>query len=228
MSLYRNALSRVCSLMCVAGFGVGILAAPVAAQVVYDGGSPIQTNAFVSEFISGLSAETFTFDSLTNFNTVEWYGIYAAPSIPAADNFTIIFFDTTAGVPNDTPIAGLTFTVGNAVNRNATGLMVAGSFPEFAYSSSLPGGVSLPAGTYGILIGNDVQAGWHWEVTDAATGIQHFDRRSMSDPWRNNESNLSFRLLNVASGAPEPGSLALFSLAGLPLVGAIIRRRRSA
>jgi hypothetical protein len=46
-------------------------------------------------------------------------------------------------------------------------------------------------------------------------------------PSLNNDLRVTSSNLPVAVAAPEPGSLALLALSGLPVVGAVVRRRRS-
>lgn len=229
-------LARVCALTSIVSAGVTALTLamtlPVAAQVVYDEGSPNQVSAFTSDAGPGgngfLAAETFYLDIPATFNAVEWYGTYGPSNTPlATDAFTILIFDTTANVPNAVPI--LTFNVGNAVNRTATGQTVSDSVSEYFYSSILPSSVSLSSGTYGISIVNDTTADtddvWSWESTGPIPGGQHFARQTPSGAWSSTTTNLSFRVLEVATSAPEPGSIALLALPCIPLAGMVVRRK---
>jgi hypothetical protein len=239
ISFYRNMLTRcalscVCSLTGVAGmFGILALAtaSPAAAQVVYDEGAPNQVNARPSDPAANVvSAEIFTFASLTTFDAVDWWGTYGGT--PATDAFTILFYGTTGGVPDDAPLAGLDFNVGDAVNRTATGLMIAGSFPEYSYSATLSSAVTLDPGTYAISIVNDpaspAAGNWFWEATDPGASNGHYARLPSGGTWLTQTPSLSFRLRDSSvSAAPEPGSLALLALAGLPIGGAVTRRHRS-
>jgi hypothetical protein len=211
-------------------------ASPAAAQVVvYDNGGPNFPQAYGSDpGVDDYQADTFSFGMLTSFDTVQWYGLYAPGNTPTAttDNFEISIYGTTAGVPHDTAIPGLTFNVGSNVNRTPTGSTISG-FPVYSYSSALPSGVSLPTGTYAISILNTTSAdpddNWWW-VTSAQTG-NFYTRAFGPDWWVSAPNELSFRLINsnpTVSAAPEPGSLALLVLSGLPVVGVIVRRNRLA
>lgn len=192
------------------------VAVPAAhAQVVFDNGAPDGVNAVASDpNVPQFAAETFTLGASTSFDTVHWFGTYAfGGTPPATDAFTIAFYDTTGDIPNATPLANLTFTAGNAVNRTLTQATVEG-FDIFQYSSALSGPVTLGPGTYGIGIVNDTTSDpdddWAW-ATSSRVGA-FFVRRDTSATYdRVPGGNLAFRLINSAEAvaAPEPGSIAL-------------------
>lgn len=210
-----------------------ITARPAAAQVVYDNGGPDHVSAFFSDLSTDFFlAETFTLGSPASFNTVQWFGLYSASNTPPPiDAFTISFFNTTSGVLNPTPIPGLTFTVGNAVNRTATGFTTQGRVPftEFSYSAALPSRVLLAPGTYGISIVNDttidLNDNWAWSTANQ-TGSFLF--RFSGSAWMSGApGDLSFRLVNGSSAVPEPSTFALVGFGLLPLIGMVARRRRN-
>lgn len=207
-------------------------ARPAVAQVVFDNGTPNHLQSFFSDPNFGqFELDTFILTTATRFNTVEWFGVYAFANTTPADNFTISFFATTGGTPNSTPIAGLSFDVGSAVNRTPTGTTQAVNLREYLYQAVLPNSVLLGPGTYGISIVNDTTAAvdddWAWSVSNG--NGQHFFRTQPGSVWsQSTNGDLSFRLVNNSSAVPEPGTIGLVGMGLLPLAGIVRRRRKMA
>lgn len=213
--------------------GGGTFATSASAQIVYNNGVADNINGWASDpNVTTISTETFTFASLSSFNTIIWYGTYVnirnprnstAPAFP--DVFTISLYNTTAGTPDLNP--SQTFNVGNAATRTLTGGSIQGLLSVYQYTFTLPSTVTLPSGVYGLGIINDTVADtnndWFW-ATSSQSG-SHFEQFAQGNEYGTQNNELAFRLVNVAATSPEPGSLALLALGALSGVATVVRRR---
>lgn len=204
--------------------------APANAQtIVYDNGvntananSGIVSEVNFPQFI----ADTFTLGAASTFNQVQFLGFYGSGITPTADsdNFTITFYNTVAGVPDAVPFAGGTFAINNTL-RTPADVNVPG-IEFYSYVANLSSAVTLDGGTYGISIVNDtftegVNDFWLWG--QIGTGTLYF-RLDQANAWSSFPGDTAFTLVNAASAAPEPVSLALL----LPFaIGVIARRKKS-
>lgn len=86
-----------------------------------------------------------------------------------------------------------------------------------------PGGSSSFTGLLSDFAGQSVQGDWILNISDRARNNSGFDISVPFSGW-----SFSVNASTVSAAAPEPGSLALLALTGVPLVGSVIRRRRTA
>ncbi|MFN7973831.1 MAG: Ig domain-containing protein [Acidobacteriota bacterium] len=124
-------------------------------------------------------------------SAVTVWGIFAFGNLPtSADSFTVIFHQDAGGVPGANvcsfgPLAG---------TRTATGNTVVG-FDEYQHVINLPGGCTLPDGTYWVEVFNDTSVDplnaddWYWETgtQDPVHGLQFFayDFQTPGASWNN-------------------------------------------
>jgi hypothetical protein len=184
--------------------------APIYAQ------EPVITQAFPSGFDYEV-ADDFLIGAGATVRSVTWQGSYTGV-IPAADAFVIKFYDDDSGVPGN-PLAGGSFTVGSAVNRTATGLVLAAR-DVFSYSADLGSGLALSANTpYWVAIFNMVPAEWNWGLAPGGTAAY-----TDGQGWMSTDAVMRFALhdTNLTTVA-EPVMLTLFG-PGIALL--VLRRRR--
>lgn len=180
-------------------------------------------------------ADDFTLSATSTITNVVWQGFYFPTGFaPATDAFTIAIYQNSSGTVGP---AISTFSVGNNVNRTATGQQFDQGVPYYAYDASLGGGLTLGAGTYWISIFNktvfDVADEWHWATNvnlpgndQASSDGINFASSVVTPPFI--QTPLYFELEGNLDATPLPGALPLFvsGLGGLGLLG--WRRKRKA
>jgi hypothetical protein len=203
------------------------------AEVVYD-----QPSNFGAPNANGLASQNdpaqggvfaraydnFTIAAGAMITDVTWQGLTFNPPTmnPNITGFTIQIWDNnTAGGGQPGNSLSMTHIAGNA-GQTFVG-NEAGQFPTFNYAASITP-FNATAGTqYWISIVADLtfppQWGWH-----SGTGG---DNRSVQD-FLGSRSVIGNDDAFTLSSAPEPGSLALFGLGGLGLLGYRCWRRRQA
>ena len=92
-----------------------------------------------------LTADDFILVNAATITSITWFGGYnfTTFNVPATDNFTIAFYTDAGGAPALAPFA--TINVGNAVNRNDTGVDYIPGLHHFSYSANI--NVNLAGGT---------------------------------------------------------------------------------
>lgn len=190
------------------------------------GGSSGVNQSFGSDVDSGfMQADDVMFASATTVTGIQWTGVYlgSAQTAPETDLFTISIFADASGAPNGSSILA-SFNVGNAVNRQDSGVDLFGVTNIYDYSADI--GFSFNAGTnYWISIvtdtSDDAEDDFFW-TSLLNQGNHHFseDGGATWDAGANPDgSRHDFRLI----GVPEPSSILLL---GLSALAAIQRRRR--
>jgi hypothetical protein len=197
----------------------------LAGDIIYHNGVPSLQNAYHSDFDTSNPSDTvivgddFIFASAQVIRDVHWWGVYAFDNVPPAqDDFTIQFYNTNGGVPNNSPF--VSFNVGNAVNRTDSGDDISG-FDQYFYSAVIPD-VPLAVGQYFIAIINNTvgtTADWFWSVSAEGTG-NSWERDSSTAPWVQDNNEYAFFLTDTI---PAPSAMAVLAV-GLTLAG---RRRRN-
>jgi hypothetical protein len=198
----------------------GLLAAPMGAQVAYDGGAP---NGFAgwNVFNGTRSADDFVVRSALQFNTIRFWGLLPATVGHAPTMFWEILSDA-SGLPGFTSVASGSQDAVSA--RRGPGQFSGTTSWQFDFAV---GPQTLGPGTFWLALHDggltDVTfSGLVWETTDAGHGADFAveDFGLWSGGW---SGNLAFQLLDVTA-VPEPGTLAL-TLSGLAVLAALARGR---
>lgn len=167
----------------------------------------------------------------TQITNVTWRGFYApdasplkAPSFPATDNFSIVFFsDTGSGGPAALGSPVGTFNVGDALRRD-TGKAL-GSQEIFDFSDNLGQGVTLPSGTYWISIINQTTLGpdWSW-ASGSGGGYLTGDGLNTGTRFKPGRDTY-FILGSNPPLVPAPAAFPLLA-SGIGMMGLLAWRRR--
>ena len=208
-----------------------------AATIVYDGGSPSQTDIYFADSDYAWTAATndilaFSLPDSTITGADWWGGCVAnagggasatetgiATACSVVPDFTITIYDADGG--GSTP-GGIVATLPVTAIQTATGLFINGDIPEYHYAASFAP-LFLPAGDY--LFGLTATlsgATWGWE-TNLFSEAQHFQ---FDGSWHQLNRALAFDLTGpdeTPTTVPEPATMALLGT-GLA-VGAFRRRR---
>jgi len=188
------------------------------------GGAAGSNNSIVSDrSFPNFSADDFLLSSAATITRVEWTGRYGGTP-NATDDFTIAFFEDDGsggpsgfGLPNSA--TQVSFDVGNDVSRTASGI---GNI--FNYSADVSFSASAGTRYYMSVFENTTTDSLFFRriiLNEIGDDSSNFNSVNSTDliGWRDNGNRDDFRLY---AAVPEPGSLAVFGLAGLFLT----RRRR--
>lgn len=192
-------------------FVAGVIASPVSAGVVYNGGTPNQNGGYYAD--QGYSySETgahFMLDSATQVNGIRWWGAYDNNQAQT-DNFFLKFY---AG--GEAPGALLfSFNLGGG-NKTATGNMNM-NWAQYVYQANFSS-INFAANTsYFVSLSNQNTGSdsWFWENGTGAS----YDGFSYSSFWEATGATLAFELTNDARQVVSvPATLSLFALSLLLL-----------
>lgn len=218
-------------IFCTAGLLAAIVGWTGNAQagVIFDNGFPDLNDAYFSDFDGAAfqGADNFIFRVDSTVRDVHWWGTYAfGLTPPDADDFTIRIFNDDGGVPEDDPFYEV--SVGNAVNRVDTGLLILGTFPLYSYSAVVTDVALLAGTTYWLSIVNntvdDLDDEWYWATSNSAAGDAQI-RVTDDGVWDPIGVELAFNLTDDAGIIPEPSTVVMAGVGGLALLGVGLRRR---
>lgn len=193
---------------------------PVYANVIFE--NPLAelddvTGYLSDSFVSVQLGDTFSLQTTSTINSVEWWGGFAEDFPLYPDDFTISIFELDGGIPKKTPL--FLHNVGQVDVENSRFLERGGGIPEYRYFSPIAA-ITLDPGDYFLSIVNYIDYPyWYWH-TSSASGTA-WSRDSRSEEWISIPTKLAFTLSGTA--IPEPGVIALFCTG---LIVLLLRRRK--
>ncbi len=203
-----------------------LMALPVYATVIYDGGAPDQGGQIYSQAPAAV-AMNFTLASGSNVVTGAnwWGGCYPSVTCGSAPVFQLSFYTDSSGAPGTLLD---TYNVG-AADQTATGALIGSGWDEYAYSASFAPLALTPGTQFWFSISEtaaEPSGTWGTETTSTAPPGSQMDTIGIFSPtsWTPSPENLAFNLTSQAGSVPEPTTLLLL---GLGLAGLSFVRRRS-
>ena len=227
-------MSRISWITAVTAYA-SLIAGPVSASVVYD-----NTNSFANglsvdawNISSSFSvADSFTFASSTNVQSVEFWAWETPPGVGHSDDLTSVGWSIILATSNTNPLGGgSVLASGTAFNIGAYVTTQNGS--DIYAEMFNTGGVSLAAGTeYWLILGTAVTMSGqpvYWDQSDGPSTAYDSAIGALANcdaPGTLGTCSETFQLLGTTtSGVHEPGTLILLG-GGLALLGLIRHKPR--
>lgn len=199
----------------------GVMASAASADVLYSQPTVDGAEAYFSNMGAGVqNVDGFQLSGAMKVTGFNWWGSY---SIDSGDDFIVRLFSDTTGTLSSL-LSEFTMT---SVSKTDSGLMDSGQRKVSFYSFVLPTPMQLSSGQYYLSVMNEASQ-WNWS-TDGANqsgDSESLYRAADGDPWEVDSVNdLAFEVLGSRQqqSVPEPGSVALVTLAGISL---LLARRR--
>jgi len=183
-------------------FGLGFASNTLAETLLNQ--PPAYTSGYTSDSAGDqFVADNFVLGSEKTINQIIlWGGYYSGNSLPAADNFTVIFHQNNSGVPGTILYER---TGINHTERTNTGNTVYNTI-IYQFTLNLPSPPTLPAGTYWVQIfGNTLNSDdtflWVNGILDPVNGIPQCAVRHPGEDWykENNERAVQLNFISESS-----------------------------
>ena len=158
-----------------------------------------------------INGSAFTLGSSSVVNEVQWSGTYNTAygnqPPPATDNFTVQFIDYSGASPATSQL--FSYDVGNAVNRNDSGIKLSGLAELYTFDAIIPD-TTLAAGRYLVTIFDATAGdGFLWSFGSDGVGNTFLGYPSSSSWFVDSGTGETAFTLLGNNAVPEPSTLIL-------------------